>query len=111
MRHIETKTIEKEDSSKNAITLFLRWFLLKETLAQDENVAKLLNDMDQGVVKNEAMWAESIRRALLPHVVRVISDILERPLKPEELLHVFGKIDEFIGLYGVETSDKEASNN
>ncbi len=103
--------IENEKSSHNAITLFLRWFLLRDTLTLDEKVAKLLNDMDQGEVKNEGEWAESIRRALLPQVVGVLSSILERPMKPEEMLYVFGKIDEFIYRYGVRDHEKEVSNN
>lgn len=111
MNHNRNKIIEKENSSRNAITLFLRWFLLKETLVKDEKVAKLLSDMDRGKVKNEGEWAESIRRALLPHVVGVLANILERPMKPEEMLFVFGKIEEFINLYGTIREKKEASNN
>ncbi|HUO59004.1 MAG TPA: hypothetical protein VMV05_12580 [bacterium] len=94
------ETIEKEDSSHNAINLFLRWFLLKETLVKDEKVAQLLSDMDQGLVRNEGEWADSIRKSLLPHVVGVLSGLLERPLREDELLYVFGKIEQFISLYG-----------
>lgn len=100
MKNTQFKTIEKEDSSRNAINLFLRWFLLKETLTKDEKIAQLLNDMDQGRVRNEGDWADAIRKALLPYVLGVLSGLLERPLKSDELLYVFGKIEQFIGLYG-----------
>ena len=101
MNNTRTKIIEKEDSSRNAINLFLRWFLLKETLAKDEKVAQLLHDMDEGRVRNEGEWADSIRKSLLPHVVGVLSGLLERPLTSDELLYVFGKVEQFIGLYGM----------
>ncbi len=100
MKPMHKNEENQEMSSRAVITPFLRWFLLKETLAKDEVVAKLLNEMDQGSVLDQERWAESIRRALLPHVIQVLSGLLERPLKTEEMRYVFGKIDEFIALYG-----------
>ena len=112
MKSANIQTIEKEDSSQNAINLFLRWFLLKETLVKDEKVAQLLYDMDRGLVKNEGEWADSIRKSLLPHVVGVLSGLLERPLQQDELLYVFGKIEQYINLYGMGSiMDKDISSN
>lgn len=112
MKNTQVKTLEKEDSSRNAINLFLRWFLLKETLAKDEKIARLLRDMDEGRVKNEGEWADSIRKSLLPYVLGVLSGLLERPLSSDELLYVYGKIEQFINLYGMGSiPTKELSPN
>lgn len=89
---------KKEPDSFSLISLYLRGFLRRESLAENDMARKLLEKMEGGLVHNEEEWAGALRKCLTWNSTRDLCVILARPLCAVELLFLFESVDEFVSL-------------
>ncbi len=83
------------------ISLFLKWYLCRETLMRNKKIKKLLEEMDEGKVSDPERWASLLRLRILGEAFTALSSLLERRLNPTEVVHLFQRVEEFVQLYAV----------
>jgi len=99
MKTKKKKVEMKGEDSLRTISLFLKWYLSLEVLANNEGVQKLLEGSNFSGGRKEDAWLEDVRKALLPEAIRHSGEILERPLTAVELMFIDDKVEEFLWLY------------
>ena len=83
------------------VSLFLKWYLCRATLVRNKKIKKILEEMDQSRVTDPQRWASLLRMRILGEAYQALSGLLERELNPNEVVHLFERIEEFIQLYAM----------
>jgi hypothetical protein len=107
----EVRPGNSKPGNSPAVSLFLRWFLLRSTLERNKEIRCLLDDRDEGKVVDELEWAGSLRNGLLRKAFRLLDSLLGRPMNQAELIYLAEKVEEFVRSYarGSESQSRSKS--
>jgi hypothetical protein len=85
-----------ERGSFRLISLFVAWFLRKERLAQDAQLARWLNELDEEGPVERNLVVDFTRQALFDAALPSLKTLLERPLSVAERLYLVDRLNQFI---------------
>jgi hypothetical protein len=98
---IRRREIEMKADAFRLISLLMRGFLRKETLARKGRLAHWLNAADRVQVFEWGQWMNLVRSPLFSAVIQDIRSTLERPLTESELIFAAACVERFISLHGI----------
>lgn len=101
MESIRKDFTKLKTDSFPVMSLFLKWYLCRTTLVRNKKIRKLLEEMDEGKVTDPKRWASLLRMRILGEAFQALSVLLERQLNPNEVVHLFERIEEFVQLYAM----------
>lgn len=101
MESIKKDLLKLKTEAFPVVSLFLKWYLCRGTLVRNKKIKKMLEEMDQGRVTDPQRWASLLRMRILGEAYQALSGLLERELNPNEVVHLFERIEEFIQLYSM----------
>lgn len=101
MESIRKNTVKLKTDSFPVVSLFLKWYLCRATLVRNKKIKKLLDEMDEGKVLDQDKWASLLRLRIMGEAFQGLSALLERQLNPNEVVHLFERIEEFVQLYAM----------
>ncbi len=101
MESIRKNAVRLKTDTFPVVSLFLKWYLCRETLARNKKIKNLLEEMDEGKVSDPQQWASLLRMRILGEAFAALSSLLERRLTPPEVVHLFERIEEFVQLYAM----------
>lgn len=101
MESIKKDIMKLKTDSFPVVSLFLKWYLCRTTLARNKKIRKLLEEMDQGKVTDPQRWASVLRMRILGEAYQALNGLLERQLDANEVVHLFERIEEFVQLYAM----------